>query len=253
MGRAALTTDDALFGGAVRLAQPARGHGYRANVDALLLARFALRPRPARLALDLGAGVGTVALALDHLGGARELLLVERLPDLVDLAAKNLAQNGVMGRGRAVRLDLSEGLSSALPEVMRGADLVVANPPYTAPGRGRIDAIREHRTEARHGEVGPFLRAAADALTPRGRACFIYPAHAFIELASLARGLGLEPKRLRMVHSEIHRPARVALVEFSRARPGGLVTEPPLLERIAGLLSPEMKALLEAPRALRAS
>src|SRR5882672_4038855 len=65
-------THDSLFTGAIRLDQPAPGHGYRANVDAILLAAFAARTGfPARVVLDLGSGVGTVALALHHLGAAR--------------------------------------------------------------------------------------------------------------------------------------------------------------------------------------
>ena len=43
------TTTDALFGGAVVLRQPRRG--YRVNVDALLLAAFAVETRTYRLAV----------------------------------------------------------------------------------------------------------------------------------------------------------------------------------------------------------
>lgn len=249
MGRGAFT-EDALFGGAVVLMQPARGHGYRANVDALLLAAFSVRKRPARLALDLGAGVGTVALALDHLGGARSLVLVERQASLADLATINLARNGLASRGRVAQLDLSEGLRSKHPDLVRAADLVVANPPYVSLARARTGVPQGSRWEARHGELGPFVRAAADALASRGRACFVYPAHALLDLMTIARRAGLEPKRLRLVHSARERPARVALVELARAKPGGLVIEPPLIERLHDAPSPELLALLAAPRAL---
>lgn len=248
LGRAKVT-EDALFGGAVALIQPARGYGYRANVDALLLAAFALRPRPARLAVDLGAGVGTVALALDHLGGARSLVLIERQPNLVELARANVTRNGLVGRARVEHLDLAEGIETKLPDVVRAADLVVANPPYVTLARARTCIPQCSRWEARHGELSPFLRAAADALAHRGRACFVYPAHALLDLMALSRRVGLEPKRLRMVHSTADRPARVALVELTRGKPGGLVIEPPLLERVDGGPSPEIVALLQAPRA----
>lgn len=247
-GRAKFTTEDALFGGAVVLVQPARGHGYRANVDALLLAGFALRPRPARLVVDLGAGVGTVALALDHLGGARSLLLVERQTHLVELARLNVARNGLASRARVEQLELADGLDSALPDSVRSADLVVANPPYVTLARARSGIPTGDRWEARHGELGPFVRAAADALAHRGRACFVYPAHALLDLMALGRRHGLEPKRLRMVHSAADRPARVALIELARAKAGGLVIEPPFLERIDGQPSPELLGLLQAPR-----
>ncbi|HPB99699.1 MAG TPA: hypothetical protein PKW66_27500, partial [Polyangiaceae bacterium] len=70
------TTIDGFFDGALWLEQPAPGFGYRANEDSLLLASFASRCRPAKTTLiDLGAGVGTVALALHLIHPQTQLTL----------------------------------------------------------------------------------------------------------------------------------------------------------------------------------
>jgi hypothetical protein len=54
------------------------------------------------------------------------------------------------------------------------------------------------------------------------------------------------------VHTTLAEPARLALVELRRARPGGLVVEPPLVEWNArGVRSVEISALLDRPRADR--
>ena len=90
--------------------------------------------------------------------------------------------------------------------------------------------VAASRIASRRGELAPFVRAAATALGRRGRACFVYPAHALLELTTLARQTGLEPKRIRFVHGKAGRPARVALVELARAKAGGLVVVPPLFE-----------------------
>ena len=117
------TTTDSLYGGAVSLRQPARG--YRVNVDALLLAAFAAQGRRADLAVDLGAGVGSVALGLHHLGAASRFALVEREAALVALAEEN---------AREAQMDSREfccDLRFGLPEELRqAADLVVSNPPF---------------------------------------------------------------------------------------------------------------------------
>jgi tRNA1Val (adenine37-N6)-methyltransferase len=56
--------------------------------------------------------------------------------------------------------------------------------------------------------------------------------------------VGLVPKRLRLVHPFVERAARVALVELRKARPGGLVVEPPLVEWDApGRASPELESI----------
>ncbi|MET0592962.1 MAG: methyltransferase [Polyangiaceae bacterium] len=228
------TTEDALFGGKVRLFQPAPGAGYRTNVDALLLAAFAGGARrSARIAVDLGAGVGAVGFSLLHLGIAERIEFVEREPPIAELCERNIAANGASRRAAVHVGDLARPLRAIAPTLVHAASLVVANPPYVAEGRdGR--AARDPRTalrqRARHGDLLPFVRAAAEALGKRGRACFVYPAHAALDLMLLARGKGLEPKRLRFVHGKRDRPARVVLLELANAKPGGLVVETPLIE-----------------------
>jgi tRNA1Val (adenine37-N6)-methyltransferase len=71
-----------------------------------------------------------------------------------------------------------------------------------------------------------------------------YPAHALLELTELSRQVGLEPKRMRLVHGRSDRPARIALIELLRAKPGGLVVEPPLVETKSGHRTEELEALL---------
>jgi tRNA1Val (adenine37-N6)-methyltransferase len=238
-------TKDALFGGAITLWQPARG--YRVNVDALLLAAFAARVRHARRTLDLGAGVGAVGLSILHLRATDHVAFVEREPDLARLCEKNLKASGFAGSVHEA--DLSLGLPKSLNQT---ADLVVANPPYFDPGGGRPRADGLER-RARAGAIEPFLAAAALGLDgARARAAFAYPARALEHLLRSAERLGLVGKRLRLVHARIDTEARLALVEFRRARPGGLVVEPPLVEWLApGKRTPEVSLLLAHRRADR--
>src|SRR5262245_60590999 len=157
-------TQDALFAGALSLRQPARGSGYRVNVDAILLAAFAAgvldasssnrRHSSARHAVDLGAGVGAVGLSLLHFGAARRVTLVEIDGGLAQLASANAQDNGWPDRVHVVHADVRKASS----ELRAQADLVVCNPPYVAPGRGR--APLPHIRSAKYGELGAFIQAA---------------------------------------------------------------------------------------------
>jgi len=219
-------TSDAIFDGRVVLQQPARGEGYRVNADALLLAAFACGARPVATAFDLGAGVGGVALSLLHLGAARRVVLVEIDAIAASLAERNLRDNGWSGAGEVIRGDVA-----AIAAARRGeAQLVVCNPPYFEPGRGRI-AKRAAVARARSGELATFVVAARAIAGRRARVCFVYPARELATLFAALRASGLEPKRLRMVHAAADAPARVALVEAQAAKAGGLVVMPPLVER----------------------
>jgi tRNA1Val (adenine37-N6)-methyltransferase len=218
------TTTDTLFGGKVELAQPARGRGYRVNVDAVLLATFAAGKRRARSAFDLGAGVGAVGLSLLHLGAAEHVTMVEVDATLAKLAESNARANGWRDRTAVVRADVAD--LAALPA--GAADLVVMNPPYVEPGRGRMPSPAHAR--ARSGSLGVFLDAARRLAGRRARVCVVYPAIEATTLLGSLRSRGLEPKRLRAVHGRPRDRARILLVECACGRPGGLVVEPPLFE-----------------------
>jgi tRNA1(Val) A37 N6-methylase TrmN6 len=231
-------THDALLGGAVQFVQPAVG--YRVNVDSVLLAAFASVGRRARLAVDLGAGVGAVALLVHHHGAAREFALVERDPTLLELARQNLEQAGLSGR--VIERDLAgDGLPS---ELANQAELVVSNPPFFLESQHRAPHSAARRS-ARLGGIEPFVQAAGEALSgDKARAVFVYPAPALSELLAAAKDAALVPKRLRFVHAFVDKPARLALVELRRARAGGLVVEAPLVEWARpGRRSPELVRL----------
>jgi tRNA1Val (adenine37-N6)-methyltransferase len=229
---------DALFGGRVALRQPARGDGYRTNVDALLLAAFAKGTRRAKLAYDLGAGAGAVGLSLLQFDAAERVVMVEIDDTSSEAARANLAANGWAAKGDVMHSDV-RGLGSDASR----ADLVVCNPPYVAPGRGRIPQGRE-RARARNGDLDIFTRAARSVLGRRARACFVYPAQDLGALWEALSAAGLEPKRMRAVHATDTSSARIVLIEARPAKPGGLVLEAPLIERSGGHYSPEVLAIL---------
>jgi tRNA1Val (adenine37-N6)-methyltransferase len=237
-------TQDALFGGSVVLFQPPRGAGYRTNVDALLLAGFAASPggshrtpRAAALAFDLGAGVGAVGLSLLRLGAARRVVLVEIDEQPAAMARRNLDANGWTDLGEVIRGDVRD-----VARARRGqAALVVCNPPYVMPGRGRVAAPQ---ARARSGRLEGFVEAARQLAGRQARVCFVYPAAELGLLLSTLSAEGLHAKRLRFVHATPESPARVALVEAVAGRAGGLYVLPPLVERGARGYTPEMQALL---------
>jgi tRNA1Val (adenine37-N6)-methyltransferase len=221
----AASTSDALFEGRVRLEQPARGAGYRVNVDALLLAEFACGHSRARVAFDLGAGVGGVALALLHADAVRRVVLVEIDRAAVDLAQRNIDANGWSERAEVFAADVRDAARDRRGE----ADLVVCNPPYTEPGRGRAPA--PSRALARSGSLALFVEAARAVAGRRARICFVYPAQETLTLFETLRAAGLEPKRARYVHAKATTAARVILVEARAAKRGGLVVEAALVEQ----------------------
>jgi tRNA1(Val) A37 N6-methylase TrmN6 len=206
------------------LRQPERG--YRFSVDSLILADFAAQGRPARACLDLGTGSGVIALGLLERGACTRATGIECQAELAACARENAATAGLAQRFEVIEGDL-RGLRARIAP--GDFDLVVANPPFHHPGRGR-PSPRPGRATARHeGEtrLSDFVAAARHALGARGRFCLVLSAGRLLEVGPILEEHGLPLKRLRLVHPRTDAPARLLLCEARPGRPGGLVIEPP--------------------------
>lgn len=218
-------TLDRLMPGNLQLIQAKKGHRY--SLDAVLLAHFA-RVKKGKTVVDLGTGVGVVPLLLGRLSDAEKLYGIERQKTLADRARRNVELNAMSDRIEIVEGDI-RSIRELLPQ--RVAGLVVSNPPYRNPGSGRI-APDDERAAARHelaGGLDAFVTAAVWLLESGGRLAMIYLAERLTLLLSTMSQGGIEPKRLRMIHSYADETARMVLVEGARGARSGLIVEPPLV------------------------
>jgi tRNA1(Val) A37 N6-methylase TrmN6 len=207
------------------LHQAPRGHGYRVNVDAIHLARFAA-PRARGTLVDLGAGNGAVGLATALLCPARprRIVLVERESSAAALAATNASANDVPAEVLSVDVAVAA-------RALRGvAGSVVCNPPYFEIGRARPRKEDAVAPGARLGRLATFAAAARTILGQRGRAFFVYPAPDLSRALASFEAHGLVAKRARFVHGRARDPARIVLLELCAGKSGGLVIEPAALD-----------------------
>jgi tRNA1Val (adenine37-N6)-methyltransferase len=217
-------TLDALFEGRLELFQSRRG--YRFSLDAVLLAHF-VALKPAESVADLGTGSGVIPLLLAALHADIAITGIEFQPAMAQRAEKNVRLNRLTGRIRICRGDVR-----AIGEIASSGsfDVVVCNPPYRKRGSGRISANDEKRT-ARHelqGDLGDFLAAGRFLLRAKGRAALVYPAERAADLICAMRDAGIEPKRLRTVHSFADAEASLVLVEGVKGGKPGAAIHPPL-------------------------
>lgn len=217
-------TVDEILGGSLRIIQ--KRNGYRFSIDSLLLAHF-VRLREGDDLLDLGTGSGILALILAARHRCGNILGIEIQAELVAMASRSAAINGLAGRVEIRRGDVRRPETVCPP---RSFDAVVFNPPYRRLGSGRTNpdlqkAVARHEIE---GGAADFLAAAAHALREGGRVCTIYPATRMVEMLSRMRTLGIEPKRIRVVHSRPGGAGMFALVEGVMRGREELVVLPPL-------------------------
>ena len=178
-------TQDAVLGGRLTLRQPKRGH--RVGHDAILLAA-AVDAKPGQSAVDFGAGVGSAGLALARRVDGVTVTLAEIDEALCELAADNVALNGLQQRVRAVQADVTDPAALAHEGLTPGSvDHVLMNPPFNDPRRQQSspDAMRRLAHMAPDDLLAHWVEAARDLLRPDGCLTMIWRAEEDEVLAAL--------------------------------------------------------------------
>lgn len=223
-----------------------RRDGHRYSTDDLLTAWFgvhvaeqrALRPSAC---LDLGAGIGSVALCVAWALPDARVVGIEAQPLSAALFERSILWNGAEGR---VSCRLGDFREVDCPP--NGFQLVTGSPPYLPEGRGtpsvrpQCDPCRFER----RGGVEAYAQAAAAALTEDGVFALVHEhnAHARVVEAGHTAGLTLIARRT-IVFREGRAPL-IAVYAFAHAQHAApLREEPPLVIRNAsGQRSAEYQA-----------
>jgi tRNA1Val (adenine37-N6)-methyltransferase len=215
--------------------------GHRYSTDDVLTAWYGTQwaPRVER-ALDLGSGIGSVALFAAWRLPAARFCTVEAQEISFRLAQKSVAYNGLTER---FSLYLGDFRDETLLAHEAKFDLVLGSPPYFPPGTA-VEAEHEQAVPARvetRGGIEGYAAAAAHALAPGGLFAFVLPTRQ-VERAVIALEIvGLFILRRREVVFKEGEPSVISLFAAARRRdfPRSFVArslqspfvEPPLIIR----------------------
>ena len=230
-------TNDRVLDGRLTLTQPR--DGYRVAIDPILLA--ASVPVLGERVLDLGCGIGTAALCVAKRVEDVAVMGIDIQPDLVSLARRNAAENGLDARAA---FELGDVLTlSAGP-----FDHVCANPPYLEAGKSSIspNPIKAIANVEGAAKLGDWVRAAIAAVKSGGSVTFIHRAERAVELrAAMALGLGAL-RELPLLPKEGAVAKRV-LIQGAKGAAGGHELLPGMaLHDASGGFTPATQGILRA-------
>lgn len=219
--------------------------GYRFGIDAVLLATDLAEIMGPRVA-ELGAGQGAVSLAIATQFPNAEILAIERQDGLFELLEENVSTNQFAAQITCIQADI-RALRDTRKDLAQTMDLVVFNPPFFAPGSGRLSPSQERREahQTLHGGIPEFLEVSRWLLKPRGRIKAVAPPSKLAEFFGVCAASDLGPETLRMVHARAHNDAYLAEVVLRRDFQGELVVKPALVVHENHEFSPEVQARLE--------
>ncbi|MDX2441336.1 MAG: tRNA1(Val) (adenine(37)-N6)-methyltransferase [Desulfobacterales bacterium] len=218
-------TPDTFLNGRIKVKQDRSG--YRFSIDSILLACYA-KLRPGDKVLDLGTGCGIVSLILAYREPNLKIFGIEVQKELADIAVSNVEENHMGGIITILYKDMKELKNDMLSGPV---DLVVSNPPYWKAKSGRINpdmqrAVARHEIKVSLDDITATVRRV---LRTAGSFVTIYSAERITDLLTHLRSAGIEPKFLRMIHSDIKTEAKLVLVEGIKGGRPGVKIGPPLI------------------------
>ncbi len=241
--------------GHYRIFQYEKGH--RFSVDDVLCAWFATS-HAGRVdrALDLGSGIGSVAMTVAWRLPGCSMATIEAQDISLRLARKSLAYNGLSARVTPYLGDLRD--DALVDDIVRRHgpfDLVTGSPPYWAT-TAALPSIHAQAVPARlevRGDVFDYARAACRSLAPGGMFGLVHQASQHARILQALDDAGLAVLFVRFVRFKEDTPATTSGISlyvaarkvdvpraFSERRPGKPVVEPDLVLRTRdGRVAPE--------------
>lgn len=249
-----MVDDDPLSDDAItrdyRVFQRVRGHRY--SLDDVLTAFVAIQRVPdADRFVDLGSGIGSVALMLAWRLPAARFATLEAQEVSYGLQQRNLARNGLEPRATALFGDFRdpERLDAAAHALGGLVPLVTGTPPYFPADRAvaSTDAQRTYARIEMRGGVEAYLAAARRLLAPEGVVVVCADAKRPERVLDHAPTVGLVAEEVVVVRPRAGKDPLFSVWTLRRSDASTTLSERELVARTAdGARAPEQYALRAA-------
>ena len=197
------------------------------GMDAVLLSNFA-RVKKGENVLDLGTGTGIIPILLTAKTEGEHFVGLEIQEESADMAQRSVRHNHLDDKVTIVNGDIKE---AATIFGSASFDVITTNPPYMI-GQHGIANVSDTKAIARHEvlcTLDDILRESARVLKQRGRFYMVHRPFRLAEILSKMVELGIEPKRMRMVHPFIDKEPNMVLIEGIRGANSRMTVERPLI------------------------
>lgn len=206
------------------MCQPKKG--FRFSTDSVVLAQF-IRERRYEKAIDIGSGSGVLALYLARVLKCSHIDAIEIQSELFECLVKTVEINALSEVIHTYEGDVKEFRTTTQ------YDLIVCNPPYRESNRGRIsqNKIKEHAKFSRFLNIDDIFTFALKYLKNSGFLYLSYDVDFMVDVIENSRKFKLELKRMKFLHNEINKVAKLVFMEFRKNVGRELIIEPPFIQK----------------------
>ncbi|MDO5718147.1 MAG: methyltransferase [Tissierellia bacterium] len=211
------------------------------GIDSILLSSFA-NIREDLVVVDIGTGVGILALRCHKLYKTKKVYAYEIQREIADMAKRSVALNRLENEIEVINVDINN------IDRHEKVDCIITNPPYMESGRGienqdKSKLISLYEKKLKLEDIFVF---SDKFLKNRGKLFMVIRSNRLIDMVEMARKYGIEPVRMRSVHSFSNTKSKLVLMEFVKSGGKNFVLESPLvIYEKPGLYTEEVKGFYE--------
>lgn len=198
------------------------------SLDSVLLARFVIINKNVKKILDIGTGNAPIPLILSTLTNAK-IVAIEIQKDVYDLARKNVIYNHLQDRIDLINGDINEQVKTWNTEMF---DIITCNPPFFKVTENVKLNESEYKKIARHEiklTLEQIIKISKKLLKNNGSLNIVHRPERLIEIITLMKNNGIEPKRIKLIYPKTGENANILLIEGVKMGKSGLKIEPPLI------------------------
>lgn len=215
------------------------------SLDSVLLPNFIEIKKEYKNIMDLGCGNAPIPLILST-KTKEKIIGIEIQKEIYDLAIETIKINKLENRIEIKNLDIKDLLKYYKSESF---DLIFSNPPYFKKNENSILNENLVKTNARHEtliKLEDIIMVASRLLKNKGSFCLIHRSERIVEIVSLMKNYGLEPKKIRFVYPKIDRESNLVLIESRKNSNSGVkVLKPLIVHDDVGNYSKEVLKIFE--------
>jgi tRNA1Val (adenine37-N6)-methyltransferase len=198
------------------------------GMDAVLFSDF-IKLKKGETVVDLCTGSGIIPILLSAKNKASQIIGIEIMPYVADLAKRSIALNKLSDTVCIIEADIKQSR-----KILDGVfDVVCVNPPYE---KSELDkkSDNEYRAVAKHEvlcTLSDVCKSASKLLKFGGRFYMVHRPQRLTEIIDTMKDFKLQPKKIRFVHPKVGAQANLVLIEGLKNGKEGLVIEYPLFVR----------------------
>lgn len=201
--------------------------GFCFGIDAVLLSDFAKEIKNNSKVLDLGTGTGILSILLSGKTNLNKIYGIEIQKQVAEMAQRSVKLNNLEDKIEIINENI-KSLANIFEK--NSFDAIVTNPPYKKLNTGEKNE-KENKLISRHeitASLEDFIKISFDLLKDKGTLYMVHRPERLAEIIYKLKQNKLEPKVIKLVHSNINSEPKLILIKAVKNAKEFLKIEKPL-------------------------